>query len=128
MTQTIQRRSSSKWQDWLNLLLAAWLFVSPWVLSFDPNSPTAAAVASWNAWVLGVVIGVFAIAALIRARPWEEWINLIAGVWVFISPWVLGFSVTHGVAAWDCYVIGALVFILSVWDLNTQPQMAERHI
>src|SRR5215470_19223722 len=25
---------SNRWQDWLNLILGAWLFISPWVLGF----------------------------------------------------------------------------------------------
>jgi hypothetical protein len=60
------------------------------VLGFYPSGHVASMSASWTAWVLGVVVAVFSIAALNRARPWEEWINLIAGVLLFISP--LAFS------------------------------------
>ena len=31
---------SNRWQDWLNLILGAWLFISPWVLGFA-NTATA---------------------------------------------------------------------------------------
>jgi len=122
-----------KWQDAANLLLAVWLFISPWVLGFAPaltsgSVATSSAVVAWNAWILAVVIGVFAIAALIKARPWEEWINLIAGAWLFISPWVLGYYLTNPVALWNSLIIGALVFVLSIWDLNTQPEMAGRRL
>jgi hypothetical protein len=27
-----------------------------------------------------------------RVRLWEEWINLIVGVWLLLSPWILGFA------------------------------------
>jgi hypothetical protein len=113
---------TGKWQDWANLVLAAWLFLSPWVLQFDSTAASPSLAAAWNNWILAVVIGVFAIAALIKARPWEEWINLIAGAWVFVSPWVLGYY-GQPAAMWNALIVGALVFALSIWDLNTQPEM-----
>lgn len=121
------RMGQYKWQDGVNLLLAIWLFISSWVLGFTPGAAVSAAVA-WNAWIAAIVIGVFAIAALVKARPWEEWINLIVGAWVFISPWVLGYYITNTAALWNSLVIGALVFVLSVWDLSTQPEIAGRRI
>ena len=29
---------------------------------------------------------------LVAFAEWEEWLNLIAGLWVVVSPWVLGFQ------------------------------------
>src|SRR6478752_6118314 len=115
------RTDTYKWQDWINLILAVWLFISPWVLRFYPGAAVASIPASWTAWVLGVVVAVFSIAALSRARPWEEWINLIAGVLLFISPLVLMYYTVNIVAMWNALIVGALVFILAIWDLNTQP-------
>jgi hypothetical protein len=121
--------TSNKWQDWINLILAIWLFISPWVLSFAPGSTgPVSEPAAWAAWVLGVVIGVFSIAALVRAQPWEEWINLIAGALLFISPWVLTYYAASQAALWNALVIGAVTFILAIWDLNTQPRMAGSHV
>jgi hypothetical protein len=74
------------------------------------------------------VIGVFSIAALVRAQPWEEWINLIAGALLFISPWVLTYYAASQAALWNALVIGAVTFILAIWDLNTQPRMAGSHV
>jgi len=88
---TRQQGFTNKWQDWINLLLSIWLFVSPWVLGFHPGGAVESVPAAWAAWILAVVIAVFSIAALAKAQPWEEWINLIAGALLFISPWVLGF-------------------------------------
>ena len=123
----MQQSFTGKWQDWVNLVLAAWLFVSPWVLRFDPTAASPSLHAAWNAWILAIVIGVFAIAALIKARPWEEWINLIAGAWVFVSPWVLGYY-GRPEALWNALIVGVLVFALSIWDLNTQPKMMEHRL
>jgi hypothetical protein len=120
---TRSRSSTGKWQDWINLILAVWLFISPWVLGFFPGGAVASMPASWTAWVLGVVIAVFSIAALYKAQPWEEWINLIAGVLLFISPLVFSYYTTTIVGMWNALIVGALVFILSIWDLNTQREL-----
>jgi hypothetical protein len=120
------RNDANKWQDWVNLVLAIWLFVSPWVLGFYPGAAAASVPAAWTAWILAVVIGVFSIAALAQARPWEEWINLVAAVLLFISPLVLSYYAVSAVAMWNALIVGALVFILAIWDLNTQPAIAGR--
>lgn len=119
--------ATNKWQDWINLLLAIWLFISPWVLQFYPGATSAAPAAAWSAWVLGIIVAVFSIAALVKTQLWEEWINLLAGIWIFISPWVLRYTTTPQ-ALGNALVIGALVFILAVWDLNTQPSIAQRGV
>ena len=115
-------RTANRWQDWLNLILAIWLFLSPWILQFalrvSPDMPGSLWRASWNAWILGVVIGLVAIAALTRVQLWEEWLNLLLAIWVFVAPWVLGFS-TAMAPAWDHWIVGILVFIFAVWDLQT---------
>ena len=68
--------------DVINLVLGAWLFLTPWIFGFAPNTA-----ASWNAWLSGVAIGVVALAALLAFAEWEEWINLLLGVWVAVSGW-----------------------------------------
>src|SRR5689334_23400180 len=57
-----------RWQDWVNLLLGVWLFLSPWLLGYTGASMTA----SWNAWILGVALVVFSAIAVSVPRTWEE--------------------------------------------------------
>lgn len=116
---------TNKWQDWVNLVLAVWLFISPWALSFYPGGAAALPAAAWTAWVLAIVIGVFSVAALVKARPWEEWVNIVAAALLFISPWVLGYYGGAPAAMWNALIVGAVVFILAIWDLMTQPEMAQ---
>jgi hypothetical protein len=40
--------------------------------------------ASVGAMIAGLVIEVIAIAALVSFAQWEEWVNLILGLWVVI--------------------------------------------
>ena len=119
---------ANNWQDWANLVLAIWLFISPWVLNFAGGanagvggSATVGADASWNAWVLGAIVFLVALSAIGRMELWQEWINLVLGVWVFIAPWVLGFA-GFGNAAWDHWIVGALVFLISVCILAEMRQ------
>jgi hypothetical protein len=109
-TQPRPEGAANRWQDWLNLILAAWLFITSFFLVLDQP-------AHWNAWIVSVAVGVLAVwSAGVRGR-WQEWINLILGAWLFISPWVYGFA-NGSAAAWDHWIIGALVFIVSIWSLN----------
>jgi hypothetical protein len=121
---------SNHWQDWANLVLAIWLFISPWVINFGASAVAttgaaagtavtpAASNAAWNAWVLGVIIFLVAISAIGRLRAWQEWVNLLLGIWLFVAPWALGFTQLGG-AAWDHWIVGVLVFLLAASDLQS---------
>ena len=52
---------SSRQLEWVNVFAAAWLFVSPWVLALTYTM-------AWNAWIVGVVVFVLAIAAATLKR------------------------------------------------------------
>jgi hypothetical protein len=41
---------------------------------------------------------------------------------LFISPLVLMYYPVSIIAMWNALIVGALVFILAIWDLNTQPR------
>jgi hypothetical protein len=40
---------------------------------------------------------VLSIAALAAFAVWEEWLNLVAGLWLVVSPWILGFEDSNAV-------------------------------
>lgn len=109
---TRSRINASHWQDWVNLLLGGWLFVSPWVLGYaDLPAP------AWNSWVLGVVVAAISVAALIQFAQWEEWVNAILGLWLLISPWVMGFAQDAPAALWNHVLLGIVVAALAIWDV-----------
>lgn len=116
-----QYKTANRWEDWTNLILAAWLFVSPWALQFAPGATAGGttaglSAAAWNAWISGVVIAVIAAMALFQLQQWEEWSNAVVGLWVAVSPWVLGFSGLT-TATWNAVIAGILVLCLAGWDL-----------
>ena len=113
--------ATTRWASWANLILGVILFISPWYSVTWFNSTS-----SWNAWILGVCIVLIAIWALSSAAPaFVSWINVILGIWVFISPWVLRFASASNLEAWTAWVIGALVFLLAAYIMaqNRTPNM-----
>lgn len=100
----------NRWQDWLNMLLGAWLFASPWLLKYADELPRAA----WSAWISGAAIALLAAIALPIPKAVEEIANALLGVWVGVSPWVIGFSANRDVTT-NAIFVGILVALLAVW-------------
>lgn len=99
------------WPNSLMLVLAAWLFISPWVLA----APAMGAWA-WDAWIVAVIVGGLSIAALLQVTAWEDWINLVLGAWLFITPGIFGHAGSMS-TVWNAYIVGALFVILSIWGI-----------
>lgn len=117
-------RTRNRGQDWAILILAIWLFISPWVLQFGSGQQagTAASLvevsrAAWNAWVLGVIVFLVALSGVGRMDVRQEWIALVLGAWIFVAPWVLGFTALPK-ASWDHWIDGALIFLIALWTLS----------
>ena len=107
--------SNAKLCDVGNLILGGILFISPWLYSLP------AGVQSQNAYVSGIVIAVLSIAALAAFAVWEEWLNLIVGLWLIVSPWVLKF---HGTTAMRVdIVIGVIVAVLAAVEIWTAARL-----
>ncbi len=102
----------TRWQDWDDLVLGLWVFSSPWMLGYATNLPAAA----WTAWLLGGGVMFVACIAIFMPRLWEEPINILLGVSLILSPWVLGF-VDQSPAGSITLVAGVLVTTLAVWAL-----------
>jgi len=118
MEGVMENWTNAKLCDVANLILGAVLFVSPWMFSFDAGT------VSNNAHVTGIVIAALAIAALAAFAVWEEWLNLVVGLWALVSPWVLGFQ---GTTAMTVHVIiGAAVAILAAIELWMMSQIPPR--
>ena len=108
-------------QDWINLVLAVCLFISPWVVGYVGDT-----MPMWNAWIVGVVLAILAIATLSVFAEWEEWVNLVLGVWLIISPWVLGFAGDMN-ARWTHVILGVLVAAVSAWAIWGHRHMPPAH-
>ena len=74
--------------DLYNLLLAIFLFVSPWLLA------RASGTAVVDLRVSGAIIAILSLVAMFAYADWEEWVKLLLGIWLIVSPWLLGFAHT----------------------------------
>lgn len=54
---------------------------------------------------------------------WEEWVNVVLGVWLILSPWILGFSGMTG-AMWNAVIVGLLVGVLALSVTREKPKAA----
>lgn len=99
-----------RWQDWAMLALGIWLLLSPFILQYGDFAGKAAL----NSYVLGIGLVVFATAALLRPRMWEEWANLALGVWLILSPFALSFE-AEAIARWNHIVLGILICADAIW-------------
>lgn len=108
-------KSDARWQDWLNLVLGVWLFLAPIV-----GVGAATGAAAWNAYATGALIGLFSIWALVKPEQWEEWINLVVGLWVIAAPFLLVFT-GDTAALWNHLIVGVVVASDALWAAVSRP-------
>jgi hypothetical protein len=100
--------SSVRLCDVGNLLLSGILFFSPWM--FDLSTGAQIQTAS----TVGIIIAVLSIAALAAFAVWEEWLVLISGLALMVSPWLLGFQDTQAMTI--DVAIGVSVAVLAAFE------------
>jgi len=76
-----------RWQDWTNVLLGAWLVVTPLM-----GIGLIGDVAAINSYLIGSAVVILSFAAIAFPQLWEEYTNIILGLWLIVSPFVLGFA------------------------------------
>lgn len=106
MTRSMTR-SWTRWQDYVALVLGVYTLLSPlWVTT-----------SSRVAWTLIVFGGLLALTSLwslaAPAVVSSEYLHIVLGVLLFISPWVMRFSSPTFVGAhWTAWVIGVLAVLV----------------
>lgn len=111
--------------DLYNLLLAIFLFVSPWLFA---RTNGAAAI---DLRASGVAIAILSLAAVVAFTHWEEWANVLLGLWLIGSPWVLGFAGTRAMhLAIATGVAVAFLAALELWLVYdaTHPEPPPPHV
>jgi TRAP-type uncharacterized transport system fused permease subunit len=100
-------------RDLLITILGLWLMMSPRVLNFAGGHLDAV----WNTWVLGAAIILITAVSrylLDERNPWEDMACAALGLWLVVSPWVLGFA-THATERSNSVIVGCLVALLALW-------------
>lgn len=84
--------TSAKLCDVGNLIMGAFLVLTPWMFAFPPGIQSA------NAVVCGILIILLSLAALVGFAAWEDWGNMAVGLWLMASPWIVGLHGTQAVS------------------------------
>lgn len=110
--QTNGLRKSQTWSSWVNILLGIWVLISPFVLAFELTTAT------WNNIVTGFVVGVLALIQLSAPNQtgWSR-INVLAGVWLVMSPFALGFFSVDGL--WNNVIVGIIIAAFSLGNASS---------
>ncbi len=111
----ILHQDDSNAASWINVLLAIWVVIAPFVL-VSALSPAA----MWNNVATGAAVGVLALVhtSLPRQVGWS-WLNVVLGIWLIISPFVLGFSTPR--LLWNDVILGAIIALVglsNVWSTS----------
>ena len=101
------------WQDPVNAVLGVAVVVSPWVLDYSSET-----IATSNAVVIGLALVAAALGAMLAPKAWEEWTEAVFGLWMVISPWMLGYSHVQ-TAMYVAVGVGLIVVLLALWTLAT---------
>lgn len=108
MTNTKPTASARRWEDMASILLGIVAAVAAAVLH-----PSMDAILI-NALVVGLVIVALAVLEIIVPPRWEEPFEILAGMWLALSPFWLGYGDTLKITH---IVIGVLVAILAAVEL-----------
>jgi SPW repeat-containing protein len=94
--------------DVMKLGCAVLLTAAPWIFDLDGGN-----IATWNAWLNGSVIALIAVAASVYEAEWEPETTLGVGLWVALSPYIIGF-VQDATAT----LVHVLVGFATAWQLQ----------
>jgi hypothetical protein len=100
-----------QWEDLANLVLGIWLCISPSVLQLAGNEM----IVTQNAVLVGFLLIVTETATLVSFRVWEEWISVVLGAWLVVSPWVLGITALVPMA--NFVIVGLVVLALALYEI-----------
>ena len=75
----------SKWRselilDIYNFSFATFLFISPWLFAYTPE------IARIDIMASSLVVALTAISAILAYANWKEWLNVMLGGWLIVSP------------------------------------------
>jgi hypothetical protein len=99
------------WEDWASMALGLVIVISPWLAQTPDNQ-----VATVNAMTVGALVIFIGALELQFVRRWEEWCEFALGIWLVISPWVLGYSGLGTLTAMHV-ILGVLVAALALLEL-----------
>ena len=117
------------WEDWGGMLLGVLIALTPWFpMQQSEVAEVGRSVVVLNTVTVGIIIFGLAQLEYVSLQRWEEVAGIIAGLWLILSPYVLGYHST-GLLRFYHAGFGALVALLSTlqlwqdWELSDQDML-----
>lgn len=103
---------------------AIWFFVSPWVYGAQHS------VNAWNCWIVGgVIIGCLWVRLGFPASmPGLNWFVACLAVYIFVSPWLYGYTPNTG--RWiNSMCVGVVLFVCCIYGgINTKVSLNQNPV
>lgn len=112
--------ANATWPGWLGVIGGIWLIIAPFILNYS-SYPTPL----YN----DIIVGVIAIiltgfcsltynqASTSQARMVAGWLAALAGLWLIIAPFVLGYSNVSN-ALWNDIITGVVFIVVALYAVN----------
>ncbi len=105
MSESSAVRPWTRPHDWAEVVLGVVALLSP--LWMDTSNA-----AMWTMIVLGALVALDGLASLaVPGMVYGEAVQIVLGVLMFISPWVIGYTELGGIS-WSSWIIGGLTVIV----------------
>ena len=109
-------RTHRTWEDWCGMLLGALIVVSPWFPIPEDVPIAGQSIIILNTVVIGLVVFSLAQLEYVALQRWEEVTTIVVGLWLIVSPYVLGYS-GEGFMRLYHSSLGVVVVLLGVLQL-----------
>ncbi|MBR0719522.1 SPW repeat protein [Bradyrhizobium liaoningense] len=104
------------WEDWCGMLLGALIVASPW-FPIQQELPLAGQqIIVLNTIAVGLLVFGLAQLEYVALQRWEEVTTILVGLWLIVSPYVLGYS-GEGFLRLYHTSLGVVVVLLGVLQL-----------
>ncbi|MCP3383378.1 SPW repeat protein [Bradyrhizobium sp. CCGUVB4N] len=116
------------WEDWCGMLLGALVVASPWFPVQDRAGIIGNEMVVLHTVAIGLVIFGLSQLEYVALRRWQEVATILVGLWLIVSPLMLGYS-GEGFLRIYHTSLGAVAVILGVlqlwqdWDLSDQDML-----
>ena len=104
------------WYSWFNFVLGAWLIIA----SFIPVITTNKSFCMGNNIIVGILLVIFAYLST-RVKKSMCWINVVAGIWLFISAFISGIVGSQSGNFWNYLIVGIIVAVVGIWASLSNP-------
>jgi SPW repeat-containing protein len=115
------------WEDWLGMLLGVLIVLSPWFPTQTSHEMLEAerSFIVLNTFTVGLLVFGLAQLEYVALQRWEEVAEILLGLWLIISPYLLGYAGEGMLRFWHTGLGGIVVLLAALqlwqdWDLSEQ--------